>query len=95
MILLTSRNPTHNFDFNYFILILTTLVAIEKSLTSRGDGLFLQDPYSAGGRTFDMSSSSRNLRGAIQPDTGVSYQRFHILEQEIALKFLKKRYRFK
>ncbi|QCD94919.1 uncharacterized protein LOC114181596 isoform X2 [Vigna unguiculata] len=29
-----------------------------------------QDPYSAGGRTFDMSSSSRNLRGAIQPDTG-------------------------
>ncbi|XP_014508246.1 uncharacterized protein LOC106767806 [Vigna radiata var. radiata] len=28
-----------------------------------------QDPYSAGGRTFDESSSSRNLQGAIQPDT--------------------------
>ncbi|TKY50380.1 ribonuclease HI [Spatholobus suberectus] len=28
-----------------------------------------QDPYSYGGRTFDVSSSSKNLRGAIQFDT--------------------------
>jgi len=52
--------------------------------------IFLQDPYSAG-RTFDVSSSSRNLQGAIQLDTSVSYLWWwHILEQKIALIFLKK-----
>ncbi|KHN13287.1 uncharacterized protein LOC114382388 isoform X1 [Glycine soja] len=29
-----------------------------------------QDPYSSGGRAFNVSSSSRNLQGAIQFDTG-------------------------
>jgi len=50
--------------------------------------IFLQDPYSAG-RTLGVSSLSRK-QGAIQLDTSVSY--LPILEQEIALIFLKKCY---
>lgn len=56
---------------------------LEKSLTKRRL-IFFQDPYSYGGRTNMVNSSSKSFQGATQLDASVSCKLWNILNHEFS-----------
>ncbi|XP_014620808.1 uncharacterized protein Mb2253c isoform X4 [Glycine max] len=56
----------------FYVVRKGDVVGIYKSFSDIQPLLASSDPYSSGGRAFNVSSSSRNLQGAIQFDTGLA-----------------------
>uniref|UniRef100_A0A0R0EQF3 RNase H type-1 domain-containing protein n=1 Tax=Glycine max TaxID=3847 RepID=A0A0R0EQF3_SOYBN len=56
----------------FYVVRKGDVVGIYKSFSDIRPSLASFDPYSSGGRAFNVSSSSRNLHGAIQFDTRLS-----------------------
>ncbi|KAL5152875.1 hypothetical protein HKD37_19G052518 [Glycine soja] len=56
----------------FYVVRKGDVVGIYKSFSDIQPSLASFDPYSSGGRAFNVSSSSRNLHGAIQFDTRLS-----------------------